>query len=351
MSKFKEGDIVIPNSGAFEGTKCKINRRIREGHYMVESLSSFESRGHKAGGVFDTNRGWGYYERDLELAEPTESTITIRFLTEQEFKHRGLWAESAVCPSGWNKEMNKYLGKTIDLPKLEICKDGSFTYENWHFIKKDYEIVTPSTKNTVTVPQPEVESELELAKEQFPVGSYVKPNYGPFKNVVCKVVNYYSKLAETFIGVESEISSGHNCDGFAKENKGWYYKTSGLIKVDPPKEEPVQASKFKVGDTVIYTGYASNIKGKVLTVTSIVFESKIRYEVKELNSRCTYDIPESFLEKYNPFESATSVVSTEWIPATKLTNPKTDVNSSPELEYHQQPQLIKKPIKKSLITI
>ena len=264
MNKFQVGDIVIPNSGAFEGTKCKINKHIHDGHYVVESLNPYESRGHQAGGRFDTNRGWGYYEKDLESAE---ETITIRFLTKEEFKHRGIWDEANNCPIYWDVPMNVYLGKTITLYSSKIRSDGGFIYDDWWFEKNNYEIVTPSTKDTVTVPQPEVESEvesklepkfkkgdkiipncypfwdtpceviqnldyegdyrikslrlnedrgdlnddkayasftelekatlvteqpkseLELAKEQFPIGSYVKPNYGPFKNVVFKVLN------------------------------------------------------------------------------------------------------------------------------------------------------------------
>lgn len=275
MSKFKTGDIVIPNSGAFEGTKCKINKHLSKGHYIVESLIPLESRGHQAGGVFDTDRGWGYYERDLELAEPVEDTITIRLLTEQEFKHRGLWSGAFGCPLGWVPVMNKYLEQTINIPLSKIGNDGSFRYEGWDFTKKEYEIVTPSTKNTVTVPQPEVKSEVES------------------------------------------------------------------------KPEP----KFQIGDTVIYNGCVSNLKSKIFTVTHIIFGSEIIYSLKAVDSYFHYDIPEFSLEKYNPFESATSVVSTEWIPATKLINSKTKVNLSLELEYHQQPQIIKKPIKKSLITI
>jgi co-chaperonin GroES (HSP10) len=528
MNKFKVGDIVIPIYGIFKGTKCRIHSASSPGIWAIESLIPDEKRGHQCYEIFDTYRGWFYAETSLSLAESTEETVTIRFLTEKEFKHNGIWSESLGCPFGWNREMNKYLGKTIDLPKLKIFKDGCFSYEGWYFSKNDYEIVTPGTQGTVTVPQPEVESEveskpeakfkkgdkiipncypfydtpceviedldyegdylikslrlnedrgdlnddrscvsftslrkatlvtlkpkseLELAKEQFPIGSYVKPNNGPFKDVVCKVVYHnLGAVLDEWIGVEgsSSLITSHNCKGHAKENSGWYYKVSEIVKVDPPKEQPVQACKFKVGDmvtyiddfsslkgqlakvictkdshpkyfdesvyqqfdliiefiessehthkcysngvvvvpsgkgrfvceneitlvtqteeqeskpkskfqigdTVIYNGYTPSLKGKVLTVTNIVFEpKKIRYEAKELNGRCTYDVSEYSLEKYNPLQSATSVGSTEWIPTTKLTNPKNDVNLSPELEYHQEPQLIKKPIKKSLITI
>lgn len=280
MSKFKAGDIVIPKDGQFKGVKCRVHS-IHGGIYSVESLLPGENRGHSCDGTFDTYRVWHYVEDSLDLAEQAEitesvdDTVTIRFLTEQEFKHRGLWSGAFGCPLGWVPVMNKYLEQTINIPLSKIGNDGSFRYEGWDFTKKEYEIVTPSTKNTVTVPQPEVKSEVES------------------------------------------------------------------------KPEP----KFQIGDTVIYNGCVSNLKSKVFTVTHIIFGSEIIYSLKAVDSYFHYDIAESSLEKYNPFESATSVVSTEWIPTTKLINPKTNVTLSPELEYHQQPQLIKKPIKKSLITI
>ena len=105
MSKFKEGDIVIPKDGNFKGVKCRVNSVDINNSYAVESLLPNENRGHNCCGAFDTCRGW-YYSQDLldlaeeaEETEPVEDTVTIRFLTEQEFKHRGQWAYSAVCPS------------------------------------------------------------------------------------------------------------------------------------------------------------------------------------------------------------------------------------------------------------
>jgi hypothetical protein len=455
MSKFKVGDIVIPNSGAFEGTKCKINKHIRDGQYVVESLNPYESRGHQAGGVFDTERGWGYYEKDLESAEPVEDTVTIRFLTEQEFKHRGIWDEANNCPDYWDVPMKFYLGKTITLPSSKIRSDGCFHYDDWRFEKNNYEIVTPSTKDTVTVPQPEVESEveskseskfkkgdkiipncypfydtpceviqdldyegdyrikslrlnedrgdvnddkayvsfrnlekatlvteepkseLELAKEQFPIGCYVIPNTGPFKDVVCKVVYHNVGPQDEWIGVESPIAAkqgAHECHGYAGINKGWYYKVSEIVKTDPPKEEPVQACKFKVGDRVTYVGDTYKLKEELATVVATkdshpgffdeyAIDSIIEFDKEFINTH--YCIINGF--KFTPsgkgyFAKENEIVisthteeelvkPTEWIPTTKLINPKTDVNLSPELEYHQEPQIIKKPIKKNLITI
>ena len=356
MSKFKTGDIVIPKYGQFKGVKCRVGS-IGGKIYNVESLIPGENRGHSCDGTFDTYRGWHYVEDSLDLAESTESveeTVTIRFLTEQEFKHRGLWSGAFGCPLGWVPVMNKYLEQTINIPLSKIGNDGSFRYEGWDFIKKEYEIVTPSTKNTVTVPQPKVKSEVESKPEaKFKKGDKIIPNCYPFGDTPCEVIKDLDDDGDYRL---RSLRLNEN-RGDLNDDLAFVLFTSlenaTLIIEEPKTEEPESKpkSKFKVGDTVIYNGCVSNLKSKIFTVTHIIFGSEIIYSLKAVDNYFHYDIPESSLEKYNPFESATSVVSTEWIPATKLINSKTKVNLSPELEYHQQPQIIKKPIKKSLITI
>jgi hypothetical protein len=73
-----------------------------------------------------------------KVPEPSKETVSIKFLTEQQFRDKGLWNHS--CPKGWNSigEMNKYLGQSLVIPKSSIKSDGFFDYEGWTFKVTDY---------------------------------------------------------------------------------------------------------------------------------------------------------------------------------------------------------------------
>ena len=72
------------------------------------------------------------------MHESKKESVTVKFLTEQQFKDNGLWSYSA--PQGWNNmgEMNKYLGQSLVIPKSSIRSDGSFIYQDWKFKVSDY---------------------------------------------------------------------------------------------------------------------------------------------------------------------------------------------------------------------
>jgi hypothetical protein len=227
-------------------------------------------------------------------------------------------------------------------------KDSGWYYKVSHRVKVD----PPKEEPTKTC-------KFEVGDTVTYVGSIYE-----LKGQIAKVVATSDSNPEYFIDILEDLAieftkdffNAHQCYRGGKlivpSGKGRLVSESDVILAtytEEPKSEP--KSKFQIGDTVIYNGCVSNLKSKIFTVTHIIFGPFITYSIKAVDSYFHYDIPESSLEKYNPFESATSVVSTEWIPATKLINSKTKVNLSPELEYHQQPQIIKKPIKKSLITI
>jgi hypothetical protein len=296
MNKFKAGDIVIPNSGAFEGTECRINKHIHDGHYIVESLSPHESRGHQAGGTFDTQRGWGYYEKDLELAEPVESKVESK----------------------------------------------------------------PEAK--------------------FKLGDKIIPNCYPFYDTPCEVIqnldyegDYRIKSLRLNEG-RGNLGDDKAYVSFTKLENATLVTEQTKSELELAKEEPVQACKFKVGDRVTYVGDTYKLKEQLATVVATkdshpgwfdkyTIDSIIEFDKESINTHyCIIDGFEftpsgkGYFAKRNEIVLATYteeelVKPKEWIPATKLIDSKTDVNLSPELEYHQEPQIIKKPIKKSLITI
>ena len=101
--------------------------------------------GHDCNGYCPAGKGWYSDVSEIihyiEPEKPLEETVSIKFLTEQQFINKGLWRKDH--PKGWNSmgEMNKYLGLSVVIPKSSIGSDGSFKYEDWTFKETDY-IVT-----------------------------------------------------------------------------------------------------------------------------------------------------------------------------------------------------------------
>jgi hypothetical protein len=112
---------------------------FHQGHVGVsfdENIGANDCNGHCPYG-----RGWYLQVTQVEhYVEPKikEETVTIKFLTEQQFREKGLW--NRYGPKGWNNigEMNKYLGRSAVIPKSSIGSNGSFSYEGWTFKVTDY---------------------------------------------------------------------------------------------------------------------------------------------------------------------------------------------------------------------
>lgn len=143
MTKFKEGDRV---KCIREGILSygKVGTALIVGDTSVGVKFDENVNGHGLDGMCSDGYGWWIGLSDLELVTEPKSkkeTVRIRFLSEKEFKEKGLWRDTH--PKGWNYEgnMNRYLGKVIEIPKSRIESNGSFRYENWKFEATDY-IVT-----------------------------------------------------------------------------------------------------------------------------------------------------------------------------------------------------------------
>lgn len=62
-----------------------------------------------------------------------------RFKTEAEFKADDEWSSSSECPSGWNIEMNKYLGKDVPSKYNKDCDNNiGFNHDRWCFRSTNY---------------------------------------------------------------------------------------------------------------------------------------------------------------------------------------------------------------------
>ena len=163
MSKFQIGDRVKCITLNLKGYGKTGTVRVKSSNSSDTSVGvEFDEDidGHALDGRCRMNYGWWVFEKDLELisdSKPKKETVNIRFLTEQEFKDKGLWRET--YPKGWNSEgmMNKYLGQSIVLIKSSIRSDGSFTYDGWRFQLTDYLItdeVVGSKPSVYSKPEP-----------------------------------------------------------------------------------------------------------------------------------------------------------------------------------------------------
>ena len=170
-TKFKIGDRVKCIGIAF---KCygKLGT-IRQigGSVGVEFDENVD--GHTLDGCCEDGHGWWVGSPGLELVTETkEETVSIRFLTEQEFKYQDLWAYTN--PRGWNSDglMNKYLGQSLVIPTSSIRSDGSFVYENWTFSMNDY-IVTEGVSSSKSISTPVIATKPEIPPRRFKVGDKV----------------------------------------------------------------------------------------------------------------------------------------------------------------------------------
>jgi hypothetical protein len=129
------------------GDKVKIIRahsslRPLDSIHTIYKMEPLTYQGNQPIGVqyAQSDTGWPHIDSFEPYYEPKikEETVTIKFLTEQQFREKGLW--NRYGPKGWNSigEMNKYLGRSAVIPKSSIGSNGSFSYEGWTFKVTDY---------------------------------------------------------------------------------------------------------------------------------------------------------------------------------------------------------------------
>jgi len=175
MTKFKIGDRVQCINKSIPGyLKTGTVRETGEGNVGVE-FDEYMS-GHTLQGQCKDGYGWYIEPKDLDIVlstKPKEETVIVRFLTEQEFKDKGLW--NGTAPRGWNSrgDMNKYLGQSIVLPKSSIGADGSFRYESWTFQETDYLITTGLSSEPKSKPTESISGEIYSPPKRFNIGDKV----------------------------------------------------------------------------------------------------------------------------------------------------------------------------------
>jgi hypothetical protein len=171
MTKFKIGDRVKCIGITAKGYgKLGTVRRVGEsiGVEFDENVN-----GHYLDGSCKDGHGWWIKSSDLELVtESKQETVSIRFLTKQEFVDKGLWAYT--YPKGWNSDghMNKYLGQSVVIPKSNIGSDGTFRYQDWTFKVTDY-LVTEGASSSESTPSPVIDTKPEKPPRRFKVGDKI----------------------------------------------------------------------------------------------------------------------------------------------------------------------------------
>ena len=175
MTKFKEGDRVKCIQEGITGYG-KVGTVLIGGDTGVGVKFDENVNGHSLDGMCSNGYGWWIRFCDLELvtdSKPKEETVTVRFLTEQEFKDKGLWRETR--PKEWNSsgKMNKYLGQSAVIPKSSIRSDGSFRYESWTFQETDYLITTGVSSEPKSKPIEPISGETYSPPKRFNIGDKV----------------------------------------------------------------------------------------------------------------------------------------------------------------------------------
>jgi hypothetical protein len=221
MTKFKEGDRV-----KCIGITARGYGKLGTVRRMGESIGvEFDENvdGHYLDGCCEKGYGWWIKSSDLELVtESKQETVSIRFLTKQEFVDKGLWAYT--YPKGWNSDghMNKYLGQSVVIPKSNIGSDGTFRYQDWTFKVTDY-LVTEGASSSESTPSPVIDTKPEKPPRRFKVGDKVT-----YKSLAqCNGgYNYGGEDQTGFVGiVESEMSYelDKGCYGLRVTTKGGDY--------------------------------------------------------------------------------------------------------------------------------
>jgi hypothetical protein len=170
-TKFKVGDRVKCIGTTIKGYG-KVGTVRRTGDSVgVEFDENVD--GHTLDGCCEKGYGWWIKSSDLELVtESKQETVSIRFLTKQEFVDKGLWAYT--YPKGWNSDghMNKYLGQSVVIPKSNIGSDGTFRYQDWTFKVTDY-LVTEGASSSESTPSPVIDTKPEKPPRRFKVGDKI----------------------------------------------------------------------------------------------------------------------------------------------------------------------------------
>lgn len=220
-TKFKVGDRVKCIGTTIKGYG-KVGTVRRTGDSVgVEFDENVD--GHTLDGCCEKGYGWWIKSSDLELVtESKQETVSIRFLTKQEFVDKGLWAYT--YPKGWNSDghMNKYLGQSVVIPKSNIGSDGTFRYQDWTFKVTDY-LVTEGASSSESTPSPVIDTKPEKPPRRFKVGDKVTYK----SRAECNgSYNYGGEDQTGFVGiVESEMSyeSDKGCYGLRVTTKGGDY--------------------------------------------------------------------------------------------------------------------------------
>lgn len=280
-NKFKIGDIVIPDRGyQFGGKRC-IVRKINGQLVGVECLEPTDETGNNLHDTLSNYNGWFYIQDQIKLAEPEESTVTLTFLTEEEFKEDGRWNAARGVPSAWEhgKAMNRYLGTTVTIPSSKIMSDESFYYEGWYFNKNDYKLDKLVPKNSS---KPDSKPE-----RKFKVGDIV--TYKSFQECGGKYsrggddhggyqgkINHYNGFQEDKNCYTIEVSSKHGFNFTMLESE--FYEFDGTKPTskqkDPRFSDEVLAEKDKLFRelwSVIVQRIKNDVKDRK-TLTEIITE-------------------------------------------------------------------------------
>lgn len=288
VGSFKVGDRVVAHSKYFDGCTGTIVRIHPDGQPPLGvQFEKYHSCGHTLDGNCPMGYGWYYDKDDLTLVVadkslskpstpttpsvpiPKEGYVTLRFLTEEEFKSKGLW-NSKGYPEGWNNdgEMNKYLGTYIQLSKSKFDGSSSFRYEDWHFSPNNYEVIHDSVE-TKPEPKPETTSKSGIITVRFFTETEFKAKdrwdtSDGYPIGWVKSMNGYLGQTVDIKKSDIQIDKGFHYHGWLFAfgdyeilTPGHESKSSPKVetKVEPevkPKEPEMKPQRFKVGDKVTY---------------------------------------------------------------------------------------------------
>lgn len=330
MTKFKIGDRVQCINKSMPGyLKTGTVRETGEGNVGVE-FDEYMS-GHTLQGQCKNGYGWYIEPKDLDIVlstKPKEETVIVRFLTEQEFKDKGLWND--IAPRGWNSrgDMNKYLGQSIVIPKSSIRSDGFFTYESWGFSRNDYLITTgvPSEPK----PTESISGEIYSPPKRFNIGDKVMykvhsalPRHAYFFGGTCQggfvgeIRDYIEYISDQGCWKISVTTSKGYCYGMLEKE---FVQYDGKVVKPSEPIQPIQSTtlskpqpKFYVGKPVTYKNFrdcggkyyfsGEDKGGFVGTITSYDYyvEEKNCYKIYVTTPMGhTYMMLESEFEEYDP---------------------------------------------------